>query len=292
MVSLILIYFAFRRVNIGKLWSGMQMVSWWMVVLLLLYVALLMFLGGVRWASLVLPKPKLKDFWNFTLAGWGGSFYNLFFPSAVGGDLLKWLPLTEKYPGVSKVTLAGSVLIDRVIGFTAFTIEALLALLVGKWLKYPFPDVLLWLFLLMTAGVIVFYVLVFTINFDKFFGRFKWLSKVLEVVDFLKNENKMRIFICLGISAICEPLWLLPNYFYGLIFGAGTTMLNIFIFMPVIALILVLPISVAGFGARENLFLLFFSQLGIADEKILLMSTFNGIIVVLSSLIGGLTLLF
>ena len=62
--------------------------------------------------------------------------------------------------------------------------------------------------------------------------------------------------------------------------------------MPVISLILVLPISVAGFGARENLFLLFFSQLGIADEKILLMSTFNGIMLVLNALIGGLTTLF
>ena len=276
-VSVVLIYFAFRRVHIGKLWAGMQMVSWWMVLLLLVYLTVLMFIGGVRWAYLVLPNPKLKDFLLFTKAVYTGGFYGLFFPSAIGGDVLKWLPLVEKYPELSKATLAGSVLI---------------ALLVGRWLKYPFPDPLLWLFAGLTFGVLVFYVLVFTIDFDKIFGRFKWLSFVLEVVDLLKNEKKMRILVCLGISVVCEPLWLLPNYFYSLIFGAGATLLNVFIFMPVISLILVLPISVAGFGARENLFLLFFSQLGIADEKILLMSTFNGIMLVLNALIGGLTTLF
>lgn len=291
-VSLVLIYFAFRKINIGKLFTGMQAASWWMILLLLIYISLLMFLAGVRWASLVLPKPNLKDFWNFTKASYNGSFYALFFPSAIGGDVLKWLPLMEKYPKLSKATLAGSVLIDRVIGFTAFSIEALLALLIGRWLNYPFPDTLLWLFGLITLGVVVFYILVFTIDFDKFFGRFKFLGVILEVVDLLKNENKMRILVCLALSAISEPLWLLPNYFYGLIFGAGTTLLNIFIFLPVISLILVLPISIAGFGARENLFLLFFSQLGIPDEKILLMSTLNGIIVILNSLVGGLTLLF
>jgi len=291
-ISVVLIYFAFRKVEINKLFLGMQAVSWWMVLGLLVYLAVSMFFGGMRWSILVLSKPKLKDFWNFTKATYSGSFYSLFFPSSIGGDMLKWLPLLKKYPKLSKTTLAGSVLVDRVIGFTAFTFDALVALIVGRWLNYSFPDSLLWLFGAITFGIVVFYILVLTIDFNKFWGRFKFLKIVGEIVGLLRNENKKNVLICLGLSVISEPLWLLPNYFYGLIFGAGATLLNIFIFMPVIALILVLPISIAGFGARENLFLFFFSQLGIADEKILLMSTLNGIMTILNSLVGGLTLLF
>jgi hypothetical protein len=62
--------------------------------------------------------------------------------------------------------------------------------------------------------------------------------------------------------------------------------------MPIISLILVLPISWAGFGARENLFLIFFGQLGYPTEKLLLVSTFGGIMGILNALIGGLVLLF
>ncbi len=270
----------------------MQAVSWWMIVGLLIYLAISMFFGGIRWAILVLSKPTLRDCWNFTKATYSGSFYSLFFPSSIGGDMLKWLPLLKKYPKLSKTTLAGSVLVDRVIGFTAFTFDALIALIVGKYLKYSFPDSLLWLFGTIALGIAVFYILALTINFDKFLDRFKFLKIVKEVIGLIRNENKKNVLICMLISIISEPLWMLPNYFYGLIFGAGATLLDILIYMPVIALILVLPISIAGFGARENLFLYFFSQLGITDEKILLMSTLNGIMTILNSLLGGLTILF
>ena len=47
----------------------------------------------------------------------------------------------------------------------------------------------------------------------------------------------------------------------------------------------------AGFGAREQLYLFFFSQTGAFAEKILLMSTFSGVMGILGSLIGGLMLL-
>ena len=78
--------------------------------------------------------------------------------------------------------------------------------------------------------------------------------------------------------------------FYCQAFGLPLTLLQVFIFMPVIALILILPISVAGFGAREQLYLYFFGQLGLPVEKILLVSTFSGVLGVISSLIGGLLL--
>jgi hypothetical protein len=89
-----------------------------------------------------------------------------------------------------------------------------------------------------------------------------------------------------------EPVWMLMNWFSSLTFRANISLLHIFIFMPIISLILVLPISWAGFGARENLFLVFFSQLGIPAEKLLLVSAFGGVMGILNALLGGLILLF
>jgi uncharacterized membrane protein YbhN (UPF0104 family) len=286
--SAALIYFAFRKINVVHLLGELAMVPKWFVVTLILFNAVVSFIGGIRWSVLVLEKPKFRDIWNFTRATYMGGFYALFFPTAVAGDLLKWLPLLEKYRHLSKAKIAGSVLIDRVIGFTAFATVGFMALVAGKLFKYQFPDALFWLFSGMLAAVIVFYILVFTVDFDKLIGRIPKLNKLLEIIDLLKGENKKRILVCYGISLISEPVWMLPVWFISLIFHVGFSLLQVYIFLPVISLILVLPISVAGFGARENLYLLFFSQLGFADEKILLVSTFGGIMGIIYSLIGGL----
>lgn len=290
--SVILIYFAFRRIDVVSMVAEIGTVPVWLVGLLVVYSGLVISIGGVRWAWLLLEKPSLADFWVFTKAGWTGSFYGLLFPSAVGGDLLKWWPLLEKYPELSKVRIAGSVVVDRVIGFTAFSIVAMLALVLGKIFGYSFPDFLLWLFLAINVGVAAFYLMVYLVNFEKLMLKLPLGRRVMQVVGLLKSENKMRIFKCLLISVLAEPIWMLPIWFYALIFNAGISLLDVYIFMPVISLILILPISIAGFGAREQLFLFFFSQLQIADEKILLVSTFSGVVGIITSLFGGIFLLF
>lgn len=287
----VLIYFAFRKVNVVHLLAELTLVPKWFVLAMMVYLTAAMFVGGMRWSILVLDKPKFRDIWNFTRATYLGAFYSLFFPTMAAGDMLKWIPLLEKYENLSKTKLASSVLIDRIIGLSAFVLMGFLALIAGKNLKYQFPDYLLWLFSTLSLGVVIFYILVFTIDFDKLLGklaeRFKILEKLLEMIDLLKNENKRRIFVCFLISLLVEPVWILPTWFYSLIFGTGISLLQVFIFVPVINLILVLPISVAGFGARENMFLFFFSQLGFADERVLLISTFSGLMGVLTALVGG-----
>ncbi|MFA6518511.1 MAG: lysylphosphatidylglycerol synthase transmembrane domain-containing protein [Candidatus Shapirobacteria bacterium] len=289
--SAVLIYFAFRRVNVVHLIGELRLVPIWFVVLFLVYSSVIMLIGGIRWATLLLDKPKFADYWTFTKATWGGGFYSLVFPTAVGGDLFKWLPLIEKYPELSKVRIASSVIIDRVIGFTAFSIVALVALVAGKILGYKFPEFLLWLFGALNIGVIGFYLFVYLVDFEKLVMKLPFGKRIMQVVSLLRAENKRKIFKCLLISLLAEPIWMLPVWFYSLVFKAGIGLLDVYIFMPVISLILVLPISVAGFGAREQLFLFFFSQLGIADEKILLVSTFGGVMGIIGALIGGVFLL-
>lgn len=289
--SVVLIYFAFRKIDVIHLVNELKMVPLWFVVIMVFYMIMVSLIGGVRWSLLVLKQPKIIDFWNFTKASYIGGFYSLFFPSMVAGDIVKWMPLIKKYKDLSKTKLAGSVIIDRVIGLSAFITIGFLALITGKIFKYQFPDMLLWLFSGLALGTVVFYTLVFTVDFEKIFGKYKILRRVLEVVDLLKSENKQRILKCYLISLLAEPIWMFPVWCYSLIFNAGISLLQVYIFLPVIALILVLPISIAGFGARENLYLYFFGALGFADEKILLVSTFGGILGVLNSLIGGLLIL-
>lgn len=290
--SAILIFVAFRKVDVLNILKGFGQASWWMIVLLLLYMAFSMFFGGLRWAVLVLDKVKWSDILAFTRATYSGSFYSLFFPSSFAGDLLKWTSLLKKYPEISKVKLAGTAIVDRIIGFSAFCLMALLALVLGYVLGYKFDSWLWFLFGLLTLGMFIFYLLIFCLDLEKILGKYKIFRKVFEIIDLFKKSNKKRILICFTLSAVAEPVWLLLTWFSSMIFGVGISLVQVFIYMPIISLILVLPISWAGFGARENLFLLFFGQLGFPTEKLLLVSTFNGVIGILNALLGGLILLF
>jgi uncharacterized membrane protein YbhN (UPF0104 family) len=285
-----LLYFAFQKVNILSLGREIVRVPWWATVGLLLYFGWVMFLGGWRWALLALNKVGLADILAFTKASYVGSFYSLFFPTSVAGDLLKWTSLLKKYPRAHKVRLAGTALIDRLIGFTVFSLEAFIALIIGKSLGYQFPSILLWLFLGINLGLVVFYSLTFLVDFPKILGKQKYLSRLAELAELLRSGNKKRLLTCLGISLVSEPAWMTSCFLIAKVFGLPLALLDVYIFMPVIALILVLPISIAGFGAREHLFLYFFGQLGLPVENILLMSTFYGILGVINSLIGGLFL--
>lgn len=292
LLSLLLIYFAFRNADLPQLYANLSSVSWQLVVVLILLNGISMLIGGLRWAILVLGKAKIWDILIFTKASFTGSFYALFFPSSVGGDLLKWTTLLTKYPEISKLKLAGTALIDRVIGFSAFSFLAMMSLILGKILKYQFPQILFWLFLGINIALIVFYVLVFALDFEKIIFKHKFLSKLLEIVDLLKNSNKKRIIICFLISLLAQPFWMMISYFMFRGLGVDLDLIQIFIFMPIISLILTLPISWAGFGARENLYVYFLAPLGYSVEKLLFVSTFSGVMGILMALLGGLMLLF
>lgn len=285
--AIVLIYLAFKKVNIWSVLLQLAQVPLWFVAANVIYGFLVSMLGAYRWSLLLFDKPNWREVFIFTRANYMGGFYALFLPSSMAGDLIKWVPIHKKYPDMRKSKLLSSVLIDRVVGFSAFVLVAFVSTVIGKLLNFTFPGYLFWIFLFLFLGTILFYVLVFNFDIEKFLEKVSFLNKLTHVVDLLKRENKARIVRCLIVSFICEFAWFFPVWIISLVFGAGFSLMSVFIFMPIISLLLILPISVAGFGGREYLFLFFFSQIGIADEKILLVSTFLGLTGILNSIIGG-----
>jgi len=286
--SAILLYFAFRKVEIGSLVADMARVPVWFLVAMVVYMFLGILMGAIRWSWLLLEKPKMDDFLFFAKVNYIGGFYSLFLSSSVGGDLFKWLHLKKRYKDLSKTRLASSVVIDRVIGLSAFAMVAFCMMILGKLTGFVFPDFLFWFFMALSMGVVVFYGLVFWFDFDKYFSKYKILRRILQVMEILKKGNKKRIAMALAISVVGQILWTLPIWFYSLIFKAGMSLLSVYVLVPIINLVLILPISVAGFGAREQLFIYFFAPLGIAKEKILLVSAFGGVMGIFNALLGGL----
>lgn len=288
--SLILIYFAFRKVDLNSLLRQLIGVKAWFLVLNILISFLLVSLISYRWALLLIKRPTLKDVMVFTKSSFAASFYGLFFPTSAAGDILKWIIIDEKYPEIPKTKLLGSIVLDRFIGLTMFVFAGASMLILARFNGTTIPWLIELIFAGLTIGCILFYVALVFFDLTKIW-KIKWLSKFQSVSELVGKSNVGQIFRGVTVSLLSEVFWIFQMWFISWYFGAGLSVMSIFIYLPIISMILILPISFAGFGAREQLYLFFFTALANSPESILLTSTFAGMLGIFNSLFGGLVAL-
>lgn len=291
LVSSVLIYFAFKRVDVVALIKDLSKVEWWFLAANIVISLMLSYLISWRWSLLLIKKPMFKDILLFFKSGLSASFYGLFLPSsAVAGDALKWIIIDEKYPEIPKSKLLGSILLDRFVGLTVFVVLGSVMIFLAGTKGIEIPLILQIIFVGLLIGCVIFYVAVIFFDIKKVL-KFKQLARFGGVLDLVDRENLGQIVKSLGVSLISDIFWVLQMWFIGWYFGTNLSFTSILIFLPVISTILALPVSFAGFGAREQLFLYFFATEAMSVESVLLMSTFAGILGVINSLIGGLVTL-
>ncbi len=290
--SAVLIYFAFKKVDVLKLFGEIKNIPLWFVLLNIVWSFFLVTLISFRWSLLVFKKIKIKTLLTFTRASFLAAFSSLFFPTMIAGEISKWIVIDQKYPEVSKTKVFGSVFLDRFIGFSVFIFLGLIAAIIGGKIGLLIPDYVFYLLIVLSLICFLFYIIVYFFDVSKLLLKIKFLNKFNDIFNLLKGENKKQITKCLLISILSEVFWILQIWFIGRQLGTNIGMLSVFIFIPIISTILLLPISIGGFGAREQLYLFFFLQVGGTTESILLMSTFLGILGIMNSLFGGVLLFF
>jgi len=108
--SAVLIYFAFKKVDVIKLFEDIRRVPLWFVVTNIIISFFIVALISIRWSLLLFSKIKLKTILTFTRASFLASYYSLIFPTAVAGDVLKWVVIDHKYPEIPKTKVLGSII--------------------------------------------------------------------------------------------------------------------------------------------------------------------------------------
>lgn len=289
-VTGVLIYFAFRKVDIVsilKQLSGVNILSLIMWVSISVVSTILL---ACRWSLLLIKKPKIRDALVFVKSIWSASFYGLFIPTSAAGDVFKWIIIDDKYPNIKKSKLAASILLDRFIGMSMLVLFGFVSQFFAIKMGMVIPITIRLAFWIVFGGCLLFYGLIFMGKGDLLF-RYKYLKKIKNVGELINKDNSKQIVKCFGVSLVSDFLWIWQMWLISNYFGANLSFIQILIFLPVISTILILPISVAGFGAREQLFLYFFVSKTTSSESILLTSTILGVIGILSALWGGLVAL-
>jgi len=287
LISVILIYFAFRKVDVLNLLEQLVGIKVWFLITNIVVSFMLVTLISFRWSLLLIKKPKWKDVLVFTKSSFAASFYGLFFPTAVAGDVLKWVIIDEKYPAISKTKLLGSIILDRFIGMSMFMFIGLVMIFIATKKGIQLPPLIILVFVSLFVGCLIFYIAITFFKVEKLF-KFKFFKRFENIGELIKKENLGQIRKAILTSMVSEFFWVLQMWFASWYFGANLSVFSIFVFMPIISMILILPISIAGFGAREQLYLFFFASAGSSTESLLLTSTFLGILGIINSLFGGL----
>ena len=220
-----------------------------------------------------------------------GLFFNLFLPSAVGGDMAK-VYYACQYSG-KKMESTTSIILDRMIGFVSIICMAVAAVFICK---DQFGDAkidrLIFLFLGLMLLAVAFFASKRFARVFSFFKIFvpseKWRKRLSEVYHSIHGyRNHLPILMySLALSFFAQGIFTLTYYWTALSLGHPTNPWLYFLFVPALAIVSMVP-SIGGLGVREAGSVYFFSRL-MPTETALALSLLMDFIIYGFSLIAGL----
>lgn len=292
LVSLGLLYLALRGINVRHLLDRLSGISpaWFVVAVLVTIFQVLV--GALRWREITeqcgAPLTDKQAF-RFNMIG---SFFNQTLPSAIGGDAMRLWLVGRTGAGWRAATY--SVLVDRAIGLIALAIIVVFSLpwsyeMIGS------PKGRLGLVLLDLAAIgggLAFLLL----------GRLSWpwlkawwptrhihaCSVIANNVLFNRRSGPKIAVLSLLIHVLAVVIaWCVVRAI-----SAPANFEQLFMLIPPIMLITMLPISIAGWGVREASMTVAFGYAGLAPADGTVVSLLFGATFFVVGAIGGLVWIF
>jgi len=101
------------------------------------------------------------------------------------------------------------------------------------------------------------------------------------------RRNKKAIAKCLLLSFAIQFLSVVVMWLAALAIGIQAPFFIFLIFIPIVNLTIMIPLTINGFGLREGVYYLLFTQIGQPPETSVILSLLNFLVVTLASLPGG-----
>lgn len=187
-----------------------------------------------------------------------GSFFNTFLPGVIGGDAVKAYYL-YKETGKADMSFA-SIFMDRYLGFVVLIMICTVAFPFGY--QYFHGSRIEWL---LPFTVISFFISSFLIFGLRLGQRFRFLSEFYNYFHTYRNRKNL-ISKGLMLSVVVQLSGIAAVSILAGGLGQHIPFLVFLIFIPLIVLFTMLPISISGLGVREGAFVLFFGLIGVKPE--------------------------
>lgn len=292
LISGLLLYFALRGIDFGEVHTRFtQSGAGWFFAWMALSVAVLVFqilLGAMRWQEISAlcnaPLGLLQAF-RYNMIG---TFFNQTLPSTIGGDAMRlWL---VRQTGAGWRFATYSILVDRAIGLIALAVVVVVSL---PWSYQLIANSQGRLALVVVDAIAISASLGFLV-----LGRLHWswlktwwptkhvhaCSVIANHVLFSRSTGPKIVALSLAIHVLTTVIaWCAVRAIL-----AGAEFEQVFLLVPPIALITMLPVSIAGWGLREATMMVAFGYAGLNQSDGTMVSLLTGVTAFVAGAIGGL----
>jgi len=292
LVSAALLYPALRKVNFSDLASRLGLSSAGWIALAIAVTLLQVLAGALRWREISADCGAPLSVAQAVRYNMIGSFFNQVLPSSIGGDAMRLWLIGRGPAGWRAATY--SIFVDRAIGLIALAVLIVASL---PWSYRLIGDphgrlALLFIDLAALAAGAGFLLL----------GRlhWSWLKRIwatnhLHACSVIANHalfSRQRGWRITLLSLFIHILAVAIAWCVVKAIAAPVQIGDVFLLIPPVMLITMLPISIAGWGLREASMALAFGYAGIAASEGVNISLLFGAVYFLVGALGGLVWIF
>ncbi|KKS84810.1 MAG: hypothetical protein UV60_C0014G0007 [Parcubacteria group bacterium GW2011_GWA2_43_11] len=249
--------------------------------------------SALRW-KILLPTFSYISLLKFSFVG---QFYAMILPGQITGEIAKAYRASRGSGGYGgKVT--ASIAVDKIIGLMGVMFVTIFGLLLTD-----LPEKNTWIGSIILLSLIFVTIFVFISNdyihqktqklLQKFEVRFLNFEKIFvfikEVFEGFKqySSNPKTLLVSLFLAVLFQALAVLIIIIFAIGLNIHIPIQNYFWIFGVVSLAVMLPITVAGLGVREGLFVYFLLQFNVPPEQGLILSLSVFSLQVSTACIGG-----
>lgn len=300
LVSVGLITYLIWHADPAKVWERWRGADLGLVALAVLVQLAGVALNALRWGQLLDARGQRQPYRWMLGSYLAGQFANNFLPTSVGGDAVRAAQLARRIGSVSQAS--ASVFLERLTGFLALSLIANIALAYtyldhsGRPLVTK-PELLLVTLCFSVAAVGA---MVASLTAPRLLGIIgPWLPAAAlrplqriahALADYApQGSNFMKV---LAFSLGYQTLWVFNHIICGWALGIDAPNVIYFLMVPITDMVGLAPIFVNNLGAREAIFTIYMSQVGITSATAIALAFMIFTVRLAVSTIGGLVVLF
>lgn len=272
------VFGVFGRVDLFKM---AQALALFLLLNILIFFRWRILLGGLR---VSISVPRLFRTYLSSL------FFNLVFPSTIGGDTLRTVTVSRQAGRHSSGILA-TVILDRLFGFIGLVTLFVVVLGFNAGVLRDSGIVLAAILLIAAVGIIS--VAMFSARFFRGSMRFVPWKGLREYFCGIHEASvgfrgKKRILFGAWLISVVSHIGLCFMYYLAAQAAhMPLRLVHCFLFVPIITVSSIVPVSVGGLGVRDAASVIFLGKAGLTPEEAVTLSLANFGFILILGLFGG-----
>jgi uncharacterized protein (TIRG00374 family) len=246
-------------------------------------------LSTLRWMQVMRSLGLRSRFDTLLSHSLAGQFVSNALPTTIGGDVVR-ISRLSKNTGDSPGSFS-SVVLDRLTGWIVLPLITLLGLLLNPSLRELGAQTRL--VVAVALGTLVLLILVlYAADHRLLGGRFRnregWQRFVAAIHLGLGSLRRrpMAVVSVVAVGFIYQFVLVLSAFMAARALGIAVGLTALMVFFPIVLIAQVMPISIAGLGVREFMFVFLLSAVGVPDQQALALGLLVWILTVATSLLG------